>query len=71
MELVQETQAPVPSEMEEVKDATSPDTEIGPLAKFRAQVAAEKSEARGKMSESAKTKLRAQSEQDRLDDIRF
>jgi hypothetical protein len=40
-----------------------------PLAKFRAQVAAEKAEPRNTMSESALAKLRAIREQDRLDDI--
>jgi len=40
-----------------------------PLAKFRAEVAAEKAEPRGKMSDAALAKLRAINAQDKLDDI--
>ncbi len=45
------------------------EVQTDPLARFRDQVAAEKSEPRGKMSDAALAKLRAIREQDKLDDI--
>jgi hypothetical protein len=43
--------------------------QIDPLAKFRAEIAAEKAEPRGKMSEAAVAKLRAQAAADKADSI--
>jgi hypothetical protein len=43
-----------------------PEVDLDPLAKFREEVAAEKAEPRGKMSEGALAKLRAIREQDKF-----
>ncbi|MGB8783526.1 MAG: hypothetical protein WCD02_10445 [Terriglobales bacterium] len=60
----------IPSEMEMPLDALADaPIDVDPLAKFRAQVAAEKVEPRGKASEAALARLRTLREQDKADAI--